>query len=1010
MGIDGRPIFAAALALFALAGPCTALPANDADMQAAIATAERAHGPRSRQVADALAQALDAAREDFRIETNSAEWVALARREVELRRALDGESSMAYARALDRLGLALSAMYANDEAERQFVQAGSVIDALGAKADVNVRADIAIDLGYILRIERKDLARAAESIESGLSMSSTLPPRRRAQALLWLAGCEWYLHHPERFAAALDRAEAALAQAAQPLHPDRAELLRWRVFAALDAGRFPQAIELGDRAVDAAAHAVPYSVTAHTAALDTRGQVEQRLNNFAAAQVQFERAAELQTAHPTGGGFFLGMMHYERCANAGFLDRPDLAEPECRAAITTLESVVTPPAVVLAGAYNNLGASLGNQGRDAEAVEPFQQSLAWSAKVGALAPLSFTAELGLADVYFSQHRYAEAEVLLRRHLARVDTFDDFALKNPRSTQALLAAVLLGEGRPDEAFAVADAAERSATIVRRVMASDLDQHRALAGINHLDGGLDWMIAAAAAGRRADWIEQVWQAVLEANGTVTAMTARRLATAHAASDPRLARPWEEWQQRNATLAQARIALAKQPNAASREALLAAEQAFDAAELALAAGTGVHGRRLRNQHADFAEIRAALPAGTALVRFIENNDGGHAFRQPAPPGRLYALLLQGAGAPKLIALGDTQAASSAVARWYRLAADPSATTADLSAVSRELRRLVWDPLRKPLHARRVFVIASPALERVNFAALEGDDGHFLVESGPQFHRLDHERDLLRNPATTTSRTLLLAGAPDFGDPEAVGSDQRGACASFNDAPFAPLPGSRAELDALAQLGARTAMRSTLLEGAAASEMAVRAELGQHSIVHLATHGVFLGEHCSPSATSTRGVALVHEPAPKDTRGLPALSALAFAGANRPAKDSANDGLLTSEEIAALDLGGVQWAVLSACETALGESTAQEGVLGLRHAFHLAGARTVVMSLWRVNDDATESFMRALYRERLVRRVDTVDAMQSAMRASLDARRRAGESVSPYYWAAFVAAGDWH
>ena len=66
-------------------------------------------------------------------------------------------------------------------------------------------------------------------------------------------------------------------------------------------------------------------------------------------------------------------------------------------------------------------------------------------------------------------------------------------------------------------------------------------------------------------------------------------------------------------------------------------------------------------------------------------------------------------------------------------------------------------------------------------------------------------------------------------------------------------------------------------------------------------------------------------------------------------------------------LDLQGTEWAVLSACETGLGEIKAGEGVFGLRRAFQIAGARTVIMSLWSVEDRATRTWMRALYEGRL-------------------------------------------
>ncbi len=111
----------------------------------------------------------------------------------------------------------------------------------------------------------------------------------------------------------------------------------------------------------------------------------------------------------------------------------------------------------------------------------------------------------------------------------------------------------------------------------------------------------------------------------------------------------------------------------------------------------------------------------------------------------------------------------------------------------------------------------------------------------------------------------------------------------------------------------------------------------------------------------------------------------------------------------MATLNLNGVEWAVLSACDTGLGEIRAGEGVFGLRRAFQVAGARTVIMSLWSVDDQATRAWMRALYDARFRRSLSTADAVRTASITVLKDRREKGLSTLPFYWAAFVAAGDW-
>ena len=114
-------------------------------------------------------------------------------------------------------------------------------------------------------------------------------------------------------------------------------------------------------------------------------------------------------------------------------------------------------------------------------------------------------------------------------------------------------------------------------------------------------------------------------------------------------------------------------------------------------------------------------------------------------------------------------------------------------------------------------------------------------------------------------------------------------------------------------------------------------------------------------------------------------------------------------AEEVAGLQLDGVEWAVLSACDTGLGAIRAGEGVFGLRRAFQIAGARTVIMSLWAVEDAATRQWMRALYEARLQRKLDTLESTHAASVSVLRDRRAKGLSTHPFYWAAFVAAGDW-
>jgi len=194
--------------------------------------------------------------------------------------------------------------------------------------------------------------------------------------------------------------------------------------------------------------------------------------------------------------------------------------------------------------------------------------------------------------------------------------------------------------------------------------------------------------------------------------------------------------------------------------------------------------------------------------------------------------------------------------------------------------------------------------------------------------------------------------------------------------------------------------------LAGPDATETAFKVRAPEATIVHLATHGFFLEGPCRSALDSTRGVGGV-----VTAENPLVLSGLAMAGANnrQNAGEGEDDGILTAQEVAAMDLSSVEWAVLSACETGVGEIRAGEGVFGLRRAFHVAGARTLIMSLWSVEDAATRAWMKALYEGRLREGRDTAEAVRQASLTILEDRRAKGLSDHPFYWAAFVAAGDW-
>lgn len=137
-----------------------------------------------------------------------------------------------------------------------------------------------------------------------------------------------------------------------------------------------------------------------------------------------------------------------------------------------------------------------------------------------------------------------------------------------------------------------------------------------------------------------------------------------------------------------------------------------------------------------------------------------------------------------------------------------------------------------------------------------------------------------------------------------------------------------------------------------------------------------------------------------------------LALAGANRreamQGREDVDDGILTGMEIAGLDLWGTKLVVLSACQTGLGDVQQGEGVMGLRRAFLLAGARRVLATLWMVPDRETQLLMSDF-----INRWETgnsaVDALRESQLAMIAELRKKYGHAHPFYWAPFTMTGDW-
>ena len=231
--------------------------------------------------------------------------------------------------------------------------------------------------------------------------------------------------------------------------------------------------------------------------------------------------------------------------------------------------------------------------------------------------------------------------------------------------------------------------------------------------------------------------------------------------------------------------------------------------------------------------------------------------------------------------------------------------------------------------------------------------------------------------------------------------------------------LPGTRTEVLAIEDTFRKAVPQGklTILREGQPTEAAVRRLAPQHEFLHFATHGFFAPKSVkSALQTRSKGREFVSDVEPIFVGYHPGLlSGIVLAGANQPKDD--DDGVLTALEVSEWDLSKVELAVLSACETGLGEVAGGEGVLGLQRAFQIAGARTTMTSLWKVSDDGTRKLMERFYDNYWRKNMGTLESLREAQLAMLrgelvrgaEVENAADNRLPPFYWAAFVLSGDW-
>jgi CHAT domain-containing protein len=497
-------------------------------------------------------------------------------------------------------------------------------------------------------------------------------------------------------------------------------------------------------------------------------------------------------------------------------------------------------------------------------------------------------------------------------------------------------------------------------------------------------------------------EIYQEAVRSRALVADEMAHRQKNLNANNDPVTARLLKELDQARADL----LAAERSPahKAGEADPVEASGAKMEAIERSLAEHSALLRADERIYQVTTDDIRHNLPARSVLISYLQYRRVAVDATDPAAQETLsFAAFVVHPGSDRIsiLNLGDAASLDGLVLK-ARAAADAEAHSGGLGSVRNErayrdaalgIRQRVWDPLKKEIgDAKLVLVVADGSLNLVPFAGLPDGNG-YLVEHAPVIHVLSSERDLVPAAEVQRKTGLLAIGSPSFGlaGTKVPAPPVRGAgpaCEEFSKIEFQPLPGTAEEVSDIDSTWRKwnPTEPSQLVTGDNATLAAFLANAAHSRVLHVATHAFLLDKSCGS------GNPLLH-------------SGLVFAGGGHGSADS----ILTAQQIASLDLDGVDWAVLSACNTGNGELRDGEGVLGLQRAFRVAGARSVIMTLWPVDDEVARRFMHRLYAERLGGHATTANAVWSSSRRLLVERRAAGKSTHPWYWAGFVGSGGW-
>ena len=325
-----------------------------------------------------------------------------------------------------------------------------------------------------------------------------------------------------------------------------------------------------------------------------------------------------------------------------------------------------------------------------------------------------------------------------------------------------------------------------------------------------------------------------------------------------------------------------------------------------------------------------------------------------------------------------------------------------------------LIWLPLEEELsNAQNIYFSATDRLHQIGIEYFPINASGTLLSDAFNVHRLSSTRELIVKYPKDVADNAFLYGGIEYEFKGNNDTDKKDAHV-MRDVPdvgdymrsgFSYLPGTKEEVENINALLKNENIKVKIYEGVNGTEESLKGLSSVPTrILHIATHGFY-----NPKGRRTKFDVLFKNATKYSSLEDLSMnrSGLLMAGAgnsiNGLPKTGSEDGVLTSKEISSLDFTHLDLAVLSACETALGE-IGSEGVFGLQRAFKKAGAHTLLMSLKKVDDNATKILMTSFYKN--LTSMNKLKAFRTAQKQLREAE--GGKYDKPEYWASFIILDD--